>query len=114
MTRDLSSAPQSGVGSEGGTMARLSNVLIALTLFAGLAMPLKPALAETLSGIEALEILAKGEAANAKCKILSEPEQSELSGYAARAEIAAARRITPEEAQSAIRSGTIEGQAATC
>ena len=97
-------------------MARLLNRLITLPV---IILPLsvlglKPAMAEMVSPTEALQILAKSDAASAKCGVLMRPEQAELKQYVARAEIAATRRIGPEEANATVLSGRSAGKAVSC
>jgi hypothetical protein len=74
----------------------------------------KLALAEVSSPVQALEILAKNKQIATKCKVLSAGETQELSDYAARAELAVARRSSVADAQAAITIGTAKGRAATC
>lgn len=67
-----------------------------------------------MSQIDALRQLAKSSAADRKCRILQAPEAEELSGYLARAEIAAASRQSVGEVRSAISLGKTLGGSAAC
>ena len=97
-------------------MRTIFNYVITLPL---LAMPvstlaLKPAGAETVGPVAALELLAQSKAADARCHILFPNERDELSGYLARAEIAAAERMSVGVAQAAIASGKARGASSLC
>lgn len=96
-------------------MLRLAKLFIALPV---LTLPLWEAVpkahAETMSQIDALRQLAKSRAADSKCRILQAPEAEELSGYLARAEIAAASRQSVGEVRSAISLGKTLGGSAAC
>jgi hypothetical protein len=78
------------------------------------AVPLKPAMAATVGHLEAVEILAKSEAAASKCRILSGSERTELKQYAARAEVAMAERYGSSVAHSAVAEGRAAGAVAKC
>jgi hypothetical protein len=97
-------------------MARLSHLLITLPLMAApvFALGLKPVGAETATPLEALELLAKHSAADAKCNTLTAGEHAELNGYLARAEIATTARHSVDEARSAINFGRKSGEVASC
>lgn len=96
-------------------MLRLAKLFITLPV---LVLPLwgaaPKAHAEAMSQIDALRQLAKSRAADSKCRILPAPEAEELSGYLARAEIAAASRQSVGEARSAISLGKTLGGSAPC
>lgn len=97
-------------------MLRLAKLFIFLPV---LALPLWDAAPKAqaevvMSQIDALRQLAKSTAANSKCNILPAPEAEELSGYLARAEIAAASRQSVGEARSAISLGKTLGGNAAC
>lgn len=97
-------------------MLRLAKLLITLPV---LALPLwgaAPALkAEAvMTQIDALRQLAKSRAADGKCRVLAPGEAEELSGYLARAEIAAAGRQSVGEVKSAISLGKTLGGGAAC
>jgi hypothetical protein len=77
-------------------------------------LAVKPAAAEMVSPSQALQILAKSDAASAKCGVLKSSERNELKQYIARAEIAAAQRMGPEEANATVMSGRAEGKVASC
>jgi hypothetical protein len=97
-------------------MAKLLNMLITLPviILPVLGLTPDPAAAEMVSPTEALQILAKSDAASAKCGILMGSERNELKQYIARAEIAAARRIGPEETNATVMSGRAAGKATSC
>ncbi|MBL8908603.1 MAG: hypothetical protein JNM20_18170 [Rhizobiales bacterium] len=93
-------------------MAKLLNMLITIPF---IVTPVAiPAAAEMVSPNEALQIMAKSEAASAKCGVLMGSERNELKQYIARAEIAAARRMGPEEASATVMSGRAAGRAVSC
>ena len=97
-------------------MRTIFNYLITLPLLAMpvLTLALKPVGAETVGPVAALELLARGKAADARCHILFPNERDELSGYLARAEIAAAERMSVGVAQAAIASGKAAGASSLC
>lgn len=96
-------------------MLRLAKLFITLPV---LTLPLWDAApkahAEVMTQIDALRLLAKSRAADSKCRILPVPEAEELSGYLARAEIAAASRQSVGEVRSAISLGKALGGGAAC
>lgn len=97
-------------------MLRLTKLFIALPV---LTLPLWEAAPKAhaegaMSQIDALRQLAKSRAADDKCRILPAPEAQELSGYLARAEIAAASRQSVGEVRSAISLGKTLGGSAPC
>jgi len=97
-------------------MAKLLNMLIAIPV---IIMPVamiaaQPATAEMVSPGEALQIMAKSEAASVKCGVLMGSERNELKQYIARAEIAAAQRMGPAEANATVLSGRAAGKAVSC
>ncbi len=97
-------------------LPNLPRLLIAVPLLvlplAGLVM--QPAAASGVAAEEAVRILSKARTADKRCKILSAAERSELSRYAARAEIAAANQVSPKAATGAAASGAALGQSGTC
>lgn len=98
------------------TFHKLSHVLITLPV---LALPLtalgvKPAAAEAVAAEQAVRILARAQAADVKCRHLPAPAQEELSGYAVKAELSAARKIPASEVKAAMKMGSTEGQARPC
>ena len=97
-------------------MAKLLNMLITLPviLVPVAILAVRPAAAELVSPTQALEILAKSDAASTKCGVLMGSERAELKQYVARAEIAAARRMGPEEANGVVLSGRASGKSASC
>jgi hypothetical protein len=97
-------------------MAKFLNKLITLpVIIVPVAMlGLKPAAAEMVSPSQALQIMAKSEAASGKCGVLMRSERTELKQYIARAEIAAAQRMGPEEANATVMSGRAAGKAVSC
>lgn len=97
-------------------MLRLAKLFITLPV---LTLPLWEAAPKAhaegaMSQIDALRQLAKSRAADGKCRILAAPEAQELSGYLARAEIAAASRQSVGEVRSAISLGKALGGSAPC
>ncbi len=97
-------------------MAKLRNLLITLPV---IVVPVallvaRPAAAEMVSPTEALQILAKSDAASIKCGVLMSSERNELKQYVARAEIAAVRRLGPEEANATVATGRAAGKAVGC
>jgi len=97
-------------------MAKLLNMLITLpvVILPVAALAAKPAMAEMISPSQALEYMAKSQAASAKCGILTRSEQTELKQYAARAEVAAVQRLGKEATQNTVSSGKAEGKAVSC
>jgi hypothetical protein len=97
-------------------MARLSHLLITLPLMVTpvFTLGLKPAAAETATPIDALELLAKASAVDAKCKVLPSSGHDELNGYLARAEIATTARYSVDDAKQAISLGRSSGDVAPC
>jgi hypothetical protein len=75
---------------------------------------LKPAFAQAVTAEQALTLLARSTAADAKCHHLSDAEHQELSDYLAKAEIAQAGRSSPEETQSIIATGRAQGRESLC
>jgi hypothetical protein len=97
-------------------MPRFAKLFISLSV---LTLPLWDAAPQAqaevvMSQIDALRQLAKSRAADSKCRILSAPEAEELSGYLARAEIAAASRQSVGEVRSAISLGKTLGGSSAC
>jgi hypothetical protein len=97
-------------------MAKLLNMLITFPMLVlpVAALVVKPAAAELVSPTEALQILAKSDAAASKCGVLMSSERAELKQYVARAEIAATRRMGTDEANATVMSGRAAGKAASC
>lgn len=97
-------------------MVRLSRYLITLPvmLLPLVAAGARPGLADAAGVEQAVEILARAKAADSRCHILSEGERDELGRYAARAEIAAASRISVTAARTARSRGDAAGSAADC
>jgi len=97
-------------------MAKFLNKLITLpVIIVPVAiLGLKPASAEMVSPSQALQIMAKSDAASGKCGVLMRSERTELKQYIARAEIAAAQRMGPEEANATVMSGRAAGKAVSC
>lgn len=97
-------------------MLRLAKLLITLPV---LMLPLWGAgtgahAQAAMTQIDALRQLAKSQAADGKCRILGASEAEELSGYLARAELAAASRQSLGEVRSAITLGKALGGTAAC
>lgn len=76
---------------------------------------LRPALAtEVLGPGDAARHLASAQAVDAKCHLLDQASEDELSDYVAMAEIAAAGQIGSEQAAAAIETGQDAGVAMAC
>lgn len=97
-------------------MARLLHILITLPLIASpLSLLASNTLhAETLSQMDALRLLAKSKAADAKCQVLPSGDADELGSYLARAEVAATQRGSVQDTQGTIAVGKALGEAAAC
>jgi len=97
-------------------MGNLLNMLITLPviILPVTALAIEPANAEMVSPTEALQILAKSDAASTKCGVLMGSERTELKQYIARAEIAAAQRLGPEAANATVLSGRAAGKSVSC
>jgi len=97
-------------------VVRLSRYLITLPvmLLPLVAAGARPGLADAAGVEQGVEILARAKAADSRCHILSEGERDELGRYAARAEIAAASRISVTAARTARSRGDAAGSAADC
>jgi len=97
-------------------MHKFSQFLVTLPI---LVLPLtalaaKPAFAETVGIERALELLAKSTVIDGKCNILTMSERDELSTYVAKAEVAAAEKMSLEVTRSAFLEGKKQGQMAPC
>jgi hypothetical protein len=97
-------------------MRSLAPYLVTLPLLASPAAPLwiKPVMAETVSAEQALTLLAKSNAADAKCRHLSSSERQELADYLARAEVAETSRSSSAKAQAIIERGRADGRESLC
>jgi hypothetical protein len=95
---------------------RFQRLLITLPL---LALPL---VAHAVTGAhaasgaaeEAVRILSRAKAADGRCKLLSASERAELSGYAARAEVAAVSQSGAKAARKAAGEGVAQGASGGC
>ena len=85
--------------------------ILALPAIAGVQ---KPAFAGTVTPAAALELLAESSAADRKCKFLVPGDSDELASYLARAEVAAAERMSLSTAQASIATGKARGTASAC
>ena len=94
-----------------GFLISLPMLVVPLTLT--VATPVK-AEVQSFGPTGALSLLAQSRTADKKCNHLSKSEHSELSGYVARAEIAAASMEGSTVAKSARRDGAKKGRAMTC
>ncbi len=97
-------------------MPKFSQFLITLPV---MVLPLalaasEPVFAESVGIERALELLAKSKVANGKCAVLSMSESDELSGYVARAEVAAVEKTSLDATRSALNAGKAQGRAAPC
>ncbi len=72
------------------------------------------AFSETVTPMQAMELLAKSRSVDAKCLYLSETGRQELSDYVARGEIAAAERGGLAPARAAIAAGRESGSQVLC
>jgi hypothetical protein len=93
------------------TMIRL------LPLVAGLQLSLltlNAAWGQAMAPEQVAQLLAKSNAVNLKCKILSEDAAQELRGLVARAEISLAEKVSVDAARKAMSSGREQGKAIVC
>jgi len=74
----------------------------------------RPALAEGLTGADAVSILARVEAVDSRCRFLPSARHKELENYAARAERTMASQTSKASAQLAAAAGASEGRKVTC
>lgn len=96
-------------------MSRFTKRVVTLPLLALALAGLSPqAGAGPVTQLDALRLLAKSHATAGKCKILSPDDADELSGYLARAEIAAASRHSVSEVQSNLSLGRALGNTTMC
>lgn len=94
-------------------LAHLLLTLPLLTAALGVA-DMKPAIAAQGAAAEAVRILSRAHATDRKCRYLSPAERGELSGYAERAQIAAASQSSAAAAKSALGAGKAEGASGRC
>lgn len=97
-------------------MRNFSRTLITLPVFAVplLVGGLKPALALSVTPLEAVQLLAEAKAANARCHHLDEAGRQDLAELAAVAEIAAVQRTGIEDARGAVAAGRSAGEKGRC
>lgn len=102
----------------GLVMGNLSRIFISLPFlvgaFAAAPQAVSTAAAAPLQPKDALRILAHANAADAKCTYLNSADHDELSGYVAKAEVAAAKRHGVDVARTAIKRGRAAGKAMAC
>lgn len=94
----------------------LARLLITLPLLAlpAMSLGLQPALAARTAAEQALRIIVRAKTIESRCRFLSDAERSELSRYAARAEIAAASQSSSTTAKRATAAGRAEGRGVSC
>lgn len=97
-------------------LSKYSSFLVTLPLVLApmASLAVKPAAAAASPAVEAVVILSKARAADGKCRFLTQTEKSELSRYAARAEIAAASQTSTADAKGATSAGAEQGRKAGC
>ncbi|CAN5517971.1 hypothetical protein BH10PSE7_BH10PSE7_01550 [soil metagenome] len=94
---------------------RMSRLLITLPLIAASTLTLGPrAVWAAVAPVEALELLTKSKVSDQKCNILRAGERDELSGYAARAEVAVSQTVPLSDVQDAVANGRMLGGHAAC
>jgi hypothetical protein len=106
-------------GFSSGVFAAMRSLAPYLVTFPLLLAPMsavwvKPALAQVVPAEQALELLARGVAADAKCNHLNGGERQELVDYLATAEVAETARSSPAGAQSIIARGKAQGRESLC
>jgi hypothetical protein len=96
---------------------RFAHLLISVPLFFGVSQFVQPAslaLAEGMTAVQATQLLAKSNAINTKCNILSANKSQEMRDYIARAEISLAEKSSVAVARKAIAMGKEQGKNAVC
>lgn len=94
-----------------------SKIVISLPLLAGawmVGIGSMSAAVQDLRPSEAVELLARSEAIDVKCRHLSGAEHDELRDYVARAEVAVASQTSAARAGAAINKGAAAGNATSC
>ncbi len=98
-------------------MRSFSKIVISLPLLAGawiVGTGSMNAAVQEFGASQAVEILARSESIDARCRYLSASEHQELQDYVAKAEVAAAGSAGAERASDAIRAGSAAGKTAKC
>lgn len=98
-------------------MRTASKIIISLPLLAGawmVGIGSMSAAVQDLRPSEAVELLARSEAIDVKCRYLGSAEHEELRDYVARAEVAVASQTSAARAGAAINKGSAAGKAAAC
>jgi alcohol dehydrogenase YqhD (iron-dependent ADH family) len=96
---------------------RFASVVISLPLLLGavqLAQPISLAQAAAIDAEQAMVLLSKSHAINAKCGFLSADKSQELKDFIARAEISLATKASVTTARKAINAGKAQGKGAVC
>jgi hypothetical protein len=102
---------------QGREMSKLAKAAALVPLLAGIWVVgggSMSAAVQDLSPVEAVQLLARSEAIDSKCRHLSLEEHEELSDYVARAEVAVAAQTTAEQASQAVHTGADSGRNAVC
>lgn len=98
-------------------MRTASKIILSLPLLAAawmVGIGSMRAAVQNLQPSEAVELLARSEAIDAKCQYLSNTEHQELRDYVARAEVAVAAQTSVERAGNAISRGSAAGSTTAC
>ena len=96
---------------------RFRNILISLPLLlcaTQLVKPFSMAEAAAMNAMEATGLLAKSQAIDVKCSILTKDQSQNLKDFVARAEISIAEKASVSVARKTIAAGRAEGKAALC
>ena len=102
---------------EGFFAMRTARIVISLPLVicaTQLMRPVSFAQAAAMNPVEATQLLAKANALNVKCKLVSDEQGQGLKDLLARAEISLAEKANVATARKAIATGRAEGKAAAC
>lgn len=91
-------------------LLKVSFVLATTVIFANQ----QQALAQDAQARQAIELLARSQALDTKCKFLGDAEHDDLSSLLARAELALAQRTTVSITKQALEQGRTAGQSAAC
>jgi hypothetical protein len=96
---------------------RRGSILISLPVIVGTTVFLAvqpPAYAVELAAEQATELLARSQALNEKCNFFNSVDRDELSGYAARAELALARRESVDITKQILARGRSAAKTTPC
>ncbi|MDH3741019.1 MAG: hypothetical protein OER56_05420 [Hyphomicrobiales bacterium] len=98
-------------------MRTASKFVVSLPLLAGawvVGIGTMSAAVQDLRPSEAVELLARSEAIDAKCQHLTSAEHQELRDYVARAEVAVAGQTSAKRAGNAVTKGAAAGKTTAC